>query len=308
MATRQPAASGDPLHLVDASIYIFRAWFSIPDSMQDPEGRSVNALYGFARFLGELLTAAKPKHIAIAFDESLTSSYRNEIYPEYKANRDPAPEELKHQFALCREVAMAMGLATYSSNRYEADDIIGSVADWWRGKQGRTVVVTRDKDLAQLLKPGDEYWDFAGKRRLQYDGIKDFFGVHPEQIADFLALTGDSVDNIPGVPGIGAKTATRLLEVFPDLDSIYSDLERVGEMKIRGAARIAAALSENKDAAYLAQRLTRIACDMDLKLDTQQLERDQLDLDGLNKFYDRLGFGDALRVQARRLAREFNEA
>ena len=302
------ATDGAPLLLVDASIYIFRAWFSLPDSMQSPDGKSINAVYGFARFLGELLTAAKPKHMAIAFDESLTSSYRNEIYPDYKANREPAPEELKHQFALCREVAMALGLATYSSDRYEADDIIGSVAQWWRSEAGQAVIVTRDKDLAQVLRPGDEYWDFAGKKRLQYEGIKEFFGAHPEQIADFLALTGDSVDNIPGVPGVGAKTAQRLLDEFSDLDAIYADLERVRGMKIRGAARIAQSLEDNRDAAYLARKLTRITCDMPLKLDIRELRRDCPDVDGLDAFYERIGIGDALRIQARRLHKEFDAA
>ncbi len=116
------------IYLIDASVYIFRAWFSIPDSMTGPHGNPVNALYGYARFLGDFIERSAPEHIAVAFDESLTSSYRNEIYPDYKANREPAPEELKRQFAACRQLTEALGIPHYSSDRFEADDLIGSIA------------------------------------------------------------------------------------------------------------------------------------------------------------------------------------
>ncbi|MCZ6559608.1 MAG: hypothetical protein O6931_01795 [Gammaproteobacteria bacterium] len=294
-----------PLHLVDASIYIFRAWFSLPDSMTDGNGQPVNAVYGFSRFLGELLQKEKPAHIGIAFDESLTSSFRNEIYPEYKANREPAPEELKNQFSICKAVAVAMGLPVFSSNRYEADDIIGSIAAWWRERDGRSIFVTRDKDLAQLLRPGDEYWDFAGRRRLQYEGIKEYYGVHPEQIADFLALTGDSVDNIRGVPGVGAKTAEKLLDRFADLEALYADLDQVQNLSIRGTARIVNALTEHREAAFFARRLTRIACDMDLELDEDSLRWSQPDTAALDTIYGEAGFGPALAAEARKLAKQF---
>ena len=296
-----------PLHLVDASIYIFRAWFSLPDSMTDGNGQPVNAVYGFSRFLGELLQLEKPAHIGIAFDESLSSSFRNEIYPEYKANREPAPPELKNQFSICKAVAVAMGLPVFSSERYEADDIIGSIAAWWRERDGRSIFVTRDKDLAQLLRPGDEYWDFAGRRRLQYEGIKEYYGVHPEQIADFLALTGDSVDNIRGVPGVGAKTAEKLLARFADLEALYADLDQVRGLSIRGAARIVKALDEHRETAFFARRLTRIACDMDLALDQDSLRRLTPDTDALDAIYGEAGFGKALSSQARRLADQFEK-
>ncbi len=299
-------STGRPLHLVDASIYIFRAWFSVPDSMTNGDGQPVNAFFGFSRFLGELLQTAKPQHIGIAFDESLSDSFRNEIYPEYKANREPAPPELKHQFSLCKEAAKALGLPVFSSDRYEADDIIGSIASWWRDNNGYSVIVSRDKDLAQLIRPGDEYWDFAGRRRLQYDGIKDFYGAHPEQIADFLALTGDSVDNIRGVPGVGVKTAAKLLDVFANLEAIYEDLEQVKNLSLRGAARITNALAEHREDAFLARRLTTIACDMDLELEESSVTRIRPDIEGLDRIYAEAGFGPALGAQARKLAKYFD--
>jgi 5'-3' exonuclease len=199
---------------------VFRAYYSIPDDMLDADGNPVNALYGFCRFLGDFLEQVRPEHVAIAFDESLATSFRNEIYPEYKANRDPAPEELQRQFGQCRRYVRALGIAEYGHERYEADDFIGTLVDLGRRRGLPSTIVSRDKDLAQLLTREDCFWDFAGKGKIPYDRVPEVFGVWPEQIADFLALAGDSVDNIPGVPGVGKKTATALLEFFGTLDAI----------------------------------------------------------------------------------------
>ena len=201
----------EPLYLVDASFFVFRAYYSVGLEMTGVDGEPVNALYGFSRFLGDLIEQTKPVHIAVAFDESLASSFRNEIYPAYKANREPAPPELKRQFAWCREVCRHLGIAEFGSPTHEADDIIGTIAARFRKQGHRAVLVTRDKDLAQLIHDGDAYWDWAAERRLGYADIEGHFGVRPERMADFLALAGDSVDNIPGVPGVGPKTAAALL-------------------------------------------------------------------------------------------------
>ena len=204
-------AGGPAVHLIDASYFVFRAYYSVGLEMTDGDGQPVNALYGFGRFLGDLLERARPEHVAVAFDESLSTSFRNAIYPAYKANREPAPPELKRQFALCRELCRLLGMAEFGSPTHEADDIIGTIATRLRASGHRTVVVTRDKDLAQLIRDGDDYWDYAGERRFAYADIEGQFGVRPERFADYLALTGDSVDNIPGVPGVGPKTAAALL-------------------------------------------------------------------------------------------------
>lgn len=292
------------IYLVDASVYVFRAYYSIPETMTDPEGRQVNALYGFARFLGDLIETDRPAVMAVAFDESLTTSFRNDIYPAYKANREPAPPELKRQFELCRRLTRAMGIAELADPSYEADDIIGSLAVRMRSEGMSSVIVTRDKDLAQVLRPGDVFWDYSGKRRLAYEEIHGEFGVHPEQIADFLALTGDSVDNIPGVPGVGKKTAASLLGHFADLDEIYARLEEVPGLPIRGAARLSERLAEHRDAAYLARRLTRIFDAMPFDGETLNLERRDPDLDRLDDLYGSAGFGGAIRAQAKRIAGE----
>jgi 5'-3' exonuclease len=290
------------VHLIDASYFVFRAYYSVGLEMTDDDGQPVNALYGFGRFLGDLLEEAKPEHVAVAFDESLSTSFRNAIYPAYKANREPAPPELKRQFALCRELCRLLGLAEFGSPTHEADDIIGTMAARLREAGHCAVIVTRDKDLAQLVRDGDHYWDYAGARRFAYQDIADQFGVRPERMADYLALTGDSVDNIPGVPGVGPKTAAALLATFASLEELYDGLDRVGSLPIRGASKLADRLREHREAAYFARRLTIIACDMPIEFSLETLRRRKPDLDGLGAFYDRQKFGAALRRQAERLS------
>jgi 5'-3' exonuclease len=292
------------LHLVDASFFVFRAYYSIPPEMADGDGRPVNALYGFARFMSDLLEHERPEFLAVAFDESLAGSFRNRIYPAYKANREPAPEELKEQFRRCRELCRHLGVAAYSSPEYEADDIIGTIATRLRRAGFRSTLVTRDKDLAQLIHEGDEFWDYMASERYAYADIAARFGVRPERMADYLALTGDAVDNIPGVPGVGPKTAAALLAEFESLDHLYGNLERVATLPIRGAARVAAKLAEHRPAAYLARELTRIACDMPLEVGANELRRCAPDLATLGGFYDAAGFGPMLRQQAERIHRQ----
>jgi len=292
-----------PVHLIDASFFVFRAYYSVGLEMTDGDGQPVNAVYGFGRFLGDLLEEAKPEHVAVAFDESLTTSFRNAIYPAYKANREPAPPELKRQFGLCRELCRLLGVAEFGSATHEADDIIGTIATRLRISGHRAVLVTRDKDLAQLVRDGDHYWDYAGERRFAYCDIEGQFGVRPERMADFLALTGDSVDNIPGIPGVGPKTAAALLRAFASLEEIYEGLDRVGALPIRGAGKLAEKLATHREAAYFARRLTVIACDMPLDVNAETLRRRRPDLAALGAFYDRQRFGAALRRQAERLAK-----
>ena len=290
------------VYLIDASVYVFRAYFSVPDTLTDQDGNLVNALFGFGRFLGDLLESVRPEFIAVAFDESLDSSFRNDIYPAYKANREPPPPELRQQFALCRELVKGLGVMEAASEAFEADDLIGTMATRMRGVGHNSVIVTRDKDLAQLLREGDEYWDFASNKRLSYEEIPEFFGAQPEQMADLLALAGDSVDNIPGVPGIGKKTAAALLRYFESLDDIYENLDRVKEVPVRGAAKLANRLHAHRDDAYLAKRLTVIDCDAPVACDESAMRRRKPDQAALIALYDAAGFGRPLRNQAERIA------
>jgi DNA polymerase-1 len=300
----QTTLTSGVVYHIDASYFIFRAYHSMPPDMTDADGNATHALYGFARFISDLLEQVRPERIGVAFDISLRTetSYRNGIYPAYKANRQAPPVDLERQFELCREFCRHLGLAEFASSEYEADDIIGTLAARARAAGLRNVLVTRDKDLSQLIRDGDVFWDYSANTRYEYHHIGPRFGAIPELIADFLALTGDSVDNIPGVPGIGRKTATELFAIFGSLDDLYANLERVAAMKLRGAVAVAARLLAHKEAAYLARRLTGIVCDLPIEVTLDQLKPRPPDAARLEAFFDLHGFGNILRQQARRIA------
>jgi DNA polymerase I len=290
------------IYLVDASVYVFRAYYSALPDLLDRDGQPAHAVFGFARFLSDLIERVRPAYMAVAFDHSLASSFRNRIYAPYKANREPAPPGLALQFERCFEFCALAGIAAIESAEYEADDIIGSLAWKMRTENVSATLVSRDKDLAQLIRQGDVFWDYASRDPLSYWDVKRRYGVAPERFADYLALTGDAVDNIPGIPGIGPKTAAGLMQEFASLDEIYEGLDRVTALKLRGAARLRARLIEHREAAYLARRLTAIVCDVPLGIQTSGLRRRRPDLDGLMRFFDQQTFGPLLRRQAERLA------
>ena len=290
------------IFLVDASVYVFRAYHSMLPDMRDRDGNPVHAVFGFARFLGDLIERVKPTYMAVAFDERRELSYRSRLYPAYKANRERAPADLALQFECCRELCRYLGLAVFVDPEYEADDLIGTLAAGMRVQGVRSAFITRDKDLAQLVRDGDLFWDFGAREQFGYHDIERHFGVAPERFADYLALTGDDVDNIPGVPGVGHRTAASLMRAFASLDELYAGLERVARLKLRGAATLPARLAAHRESVYLARQLTRIACDLDLGATAQALRRRAPDLPALSALYDRLGFGPYLRRQGERLA------
>lgn len=291
------------LYLIDASVFVFRAYHSVPIALADRDGNPVNALHGFGRFLGDLIERVRPQHIAVAFDARTANSFRSLLFPAYKANREPPPADLKRQFIQCRTLCEALGISSFASHQYEADDIIGTLATRVRAAGMKVVLVTRDKDLSQLVRPGDQYWDYLSDERYGYGDIAERFGVLPERMACFLAVMGDAVDNIPGVPGVGRKTASMLFRHFESLVHLYDDLDRVLELKqLRNAGFVAAQLRDHRESAFLARRLTQIACDMPLEVDLQQLERRPPEMEVLNDFYDSVGFGRLLRNQAERIA------
>ena len=290
------------IFLVDASVYVFRAYHSILPDMRDRDGNPVHAVFGFARFLGDLIERVRPAYMAVAFDQRRAASYRNRIYPPYKANRERAPVDLAAQLECCRELCRHLGLAVFVDPEYEADDLIGTLAQVMRAEGVRAGFISRDKDLAQLMRDGDLFWDFGARAQFGYHDIERHFGVAPERFADYLALTGDSIDNIPGVPGIGQRTAAILMKAFGSLDELYANLARVAELPLRGAGNLPARLAAHKESVFLARRLTRIACDLSLGASVGTLRRRLPDLPALAALYDRLGFGPFLRRQGERLA------
>jgi 5'-3' exonuclease len=289
-------------HLVDASLYVCRAYFAPTPDVAGADGASVVAVHGFTRFLLDLIERARPTHMAVAFDESLTTSFRNEIYPAYKAHREPAPPDLMQQFALCKQVAAALGATVLNDAKYEADDLIGSALMALRMAGFRGVIVSADKDFGQLIGEDDEQWDPQRNQRWDARGVKDRLGVRPDQVADYLALTGDSVDNIPGVRGIGPKTAAILLHHFGTLDALIERADDVAFLRARGAAAAAMRLREHAEDARLSRLLSTIALDAPVPLEADGYARRNLNEPELEALFEQLNFGPLTRARVRALA------
>ena len=258
-------ATAPSVYLIDASPYIFRAYFSLPDSLRDPAGQPVQAVYGFASFLLKLIADERPTHLGVTFDRSLNTSFRNDFYPAYKAQRALPPPELEAQLAACEEMAAALGTATFVDPTYEADDLIATLCDRLAeggadAASGAITIVTSDKDLAQLVDPRTSLYDFGKGTRMTAAEVEEKFGVRPDQVADLLGLAGDSVDNIPGVPGIGRKTAADLLSRFEHLEDLYERLEEVRQTPaIRGGKSLYVKLKASREMAILSKRLATVS-------------------------------------------------
>lgn len=258
----------DTVYLVDASIYIFQAHFSPQQQVWSRRSEDRSAFAGFARFLLRFLQVTRADKLAVAFDESLFSGFRHQLFPDYKSNRVLPDDNLAAQLAACASLCRVLGVAAYGSRRYEADDIIGTLSACVRREQtpdndAPVVIVTRDKDLSQLLRrEADTLWDFnSGLRRYRQD-IFEQYGIWPEQFPCFLGLTGDSIDCIPGVPGIGPVAARHLLQHFTDLDTLFPQLEAVPGLGFRGARRCQALLTEYQQQALLSRQLaTIVSCE-----------------------------------------------
>ncbi|HEU4663427.1 MAG TPA: 5'-3' exonuclease H3TH domain-containing protein [Dokdonella sp.] len=290
----------DTVHLVDGSLYVCRAWFAqVPDA-EDADGQPVHAVHGFARFLLDLLERARPTHLAVAFDQSLNTSFRNALYPAYKANRPAAPADLMRQFDGCKALARALGAAVLVDDRYEADDLIGSALARLRDAGFRGVIVSADKDFGQLIGAADEQWDPPRNQRWDSAGVKSRLGVHPHQVADYLALTGDAIDNIPGVPGIGAKTAAILLHHFGTLDALLERADEVAFLRTRGAAAASMRLREHAQVARLSRSLTGIALDAPVPASADAYRREAPD-GAIDELLERLRFGPLTRARIRAL-------
>lgn len=251
-------AAGPMVHLFDGHVYIFRAFFSMP-SMTAADGTPCNAAYGFANTLIRYATEMDPTHAGVCFDAAMTS-FRNEIEPAYKAQRGETPEELEPQFDLCHEVSVALGFATYEKDDYEADDLLGTIADEVVRRRGRCRVITTDKDLCQLVREDGrtEIYDLAKDIVFDADRVREKFGVSPSQIPDYLGLVGDVVDNLPGVPGVGAKSAAAVLQNFPSIEEVPADPAAWAGVEVRGAKRLAGKIAEHRERALKTKDLATV--------------------------------------------------
>ncbi|TVQ38681.1 MAG: DNA polymerase I [Geminicoccaceae bacterium] len=266
------------LLLVDGSGYIFRAFFALPP-MTRPDGTPVNAVYGFCNMLWRLMQDRPNDHILVVFDAS-GESFRNEIYDQYKANREEAPEDLKPQMAIVREAVDAFGLPHIEQIGFEADDLIATYARLAKAAGEPVQIVSSDKDLMQLIGPGVTMWDPMKNRDVDDAVVKDRFHVTPDKVRDVLALAGDSSDNVPGVPGIGAKTAAQLLEQFGDLETLLANAPSIKQPKRRQT------LIDFADQARLSQKLVTLKDDVPVELPLDALKRPAFDSAKAKAFLD----------------------
>jgi DNA polymerase-1 len=278
--------SSDILYLVDGSSYIYRAYYAIRH-LSSPTGHPTNAIYGFIQMLLKLLKDHQPHHVAVVFDAG-RMTFRTELYPAYKANRAETPDDLRMQMGPIREVVRAFNIPTLELEGYEADDIIGALAARFENSGGRVVVVTGDKDLMQIVTDKVTLLDTMKGKASGRAEVIERFGVGPELVIDILGLAGDSSDNIPGVPGIGEKTAIKLIHEYGSLDQL---LERATEVK----GKIGEKLSQFRDQALLSRRLATIECNLPLEISLEELAARPPDQETLNTFFKKYGFTTLIR-------------
>jgi len=274
------------LYLVDGSSYIYRAYFAIRH-LSSPSGHPTNAIYGFIQMLLKLLKDYNPQHVAVVFDAGRTT-FRTEMYQEYKANRAAMPDDLRIQMEPIREVVRAFNIPTLELQGYEADDIIGALAGRFSARGGKVVVVTGDKDLMQIVTDSITLLDTMKGKESGIADVIERFGVGPELVIDILGLAGDSSDNIPGVPGIGEKTATKLILEFGSLDNLLS---RADEVKGKNGER----LREFREQALLSRRLATIECNLPMEIDLETLTAREPDQEALNAFFKKFGFTSLIK-------------
>ncbi|UTW45686.1 flap endonuclease [bacterium SCSIO 12696] len=292
-------------YLIDASIYFFRHYFALPDNWHSTEGYATNGVQGYTNWLLTLLQKQQPRYVATAHDESLGTGFRHQLFPAYKANRALPDEALEFQLRASREVAEILGVAHFASHSHEADDIIGTLANLARSNRCEPVIISRDKDLTQLLQPGECMWDFGSSEANDRAHYEAKLGIGLPQMADYLALVGDPTDNIPGVPGIGPKTAVALLNHFADIDTLLANLDQLLNLPIRGASGIAQKLAPLEKQLQLTRQLTAIHCDAPLGVEESQFDRalqwQGVDHKRFEDFCHRMGLGRQLLMRAGRL-------
>ncbi|MFP9459152.1 DNA polymerase I [Pectobacterium brasiliense] len=278
----------NPLILVDGSSYLYRAYHAFPP-LTNSAGEATGAMYGVLNMLRSLLLQYQPSHVAVVFDAK-GKTFRDELFENYKAHRPPMPEDLREQIEPLHKMVKAMGLPLLAVSGVEADDVIGTLAVQAE-KAGKSVLIsTGDKDMAQLVTPSVTLINTMNNSILGPQEVCDKYGIPPELIIDFLALMGDASDNIPGVPGVGEKTAQALLQGLGGLDSLYTNLDKIAGLSFRGAKTMAPKLEQHKDVAYLSYQLATIKTDVELELSCDQLTVNELDVDELHRLFSRYEF------------------
>lgn len=297
----QQFGKGCHLHLIDGSAYIFRAYHALPPLTRKSDGLPVGAVSGFVNMLQRYIEGNSgpdaATHVAVIFDKG-SHTFRNDMYDQYKANRDAMPEDLRPQMPLTREATRAFNIACEEIEGFEADDIIATLAYQARDAGGRVTILSSDKDLMQLVGGGVEMLDPMKNKRIDSDGVVEKFGVGPNRVVDVQALAGDSVDNVPGAPGIGIKTAALLINEYGDLEQL---LDRAGEIK---QPKRRQTLIDNRAQIELSKRLVQLDCEMALPFDLDSLEIKDAVPDDLLAFLAKMEFRTVTKRIADRLGAE----
>ncbi|MBQ0269401.1 DNA polymerase I [Providencia huaxiensis] len=278
----------NPLILVDGSSYLYRAYHAFPP-LTNSAGEPTGAMYGVLNMLRSLVMQYKPSHVAVVFDAK-GKTFRDELFESYKSHRPPMPDDLRAQIAPLHEMVEAMGLPLLVVSGVEADDVIGTLACEASRKGMPVLISTGDKDMAQLVEPNITLINTMNNTILGPDEVKEKYGVPPELIIDFLALMGDSSDNIPGVPGVGEKTALALLQGIGSLEAIYRDLDAIAPLGFRGSKTLAPKMAENRELAFLSYQLATIKTDVELDKACEELQVAQPDVDKLHQLFSRYEF------------------
>lgn len=282
------SAAEKPIILVDGSSYLYRAFHALPP-LTTSSGQPTGAVRGVTSMLRKLIKDYDPQYMAVIFDAK-GKTFRDELFEEYKSNRPPMPDDLRAQVQPLHDLIRAMGLPLIIEDGVEADDVIGTFARIF-GEQGAPVLIsTGDKDMAQLVTDKVTLINTMNDALYDIEGVKKKFGVGPELIIDFLALMGDKVDNIPGVPGVGEKTALGLIQGLGSLENIYQNLDKVAELSFRGAKTLGKKLAEHKEMAFLSYQLATIKLDCELSEDLDDLKLGEPDNESLARYYQELEF------------------
>jgi DNA polymerase-1 len=281
----------EELYLIDGSGYIFRAYYAMAysggGSMTNPEGTPIGAVYGFTNMILKLITAHSHATIAVIFDAARVN-FRNDIYPEYKANRDETPDDLKPQFPIIREATEALGLPAVELAGYEADDIIATYAKQAAAKGIKVKIISSDKDLMQLVDDDIHIYDPMKNIIIDADGVVEKFGVTPDKVIDVQSLAGDASDNVPGVPSIGIKTAALLINEYNTLEELLSRTEEIKQPKRRQV------LTDHADMARISKRLVTLATDVPVPVELDSFTKHDTDLPNLKAFLEKQGFKSLL--------------
>ena len=278
----------NPLILVDGSSYLFRAYHA-PPHLTNSKGEATGAIYGVINMLKSLVKQYSPSHMVVIFDAK-GPTFRNEMYSEYKANRPPMPDDLRTQIEPIHNIIRAMGLPLISIPGVEADDVIGTLAKQASEQKRHVLISTGDKDMAQLVDDHVTLINTMTNTILDPEGVVEKFGIGPELIIDFLALMGDKVDNIPGVPGVGEKTALAMLQGLGSIDSLYNNLDKIAELGFRGSKTMSKKLEDNKEQLLLSYELATIKLDVEVEQDLESFKVAEANTDELIKLYGECEF------------------